>query len=423
MSEEPKEYRILVVDDNPSIYEDFRTILSPRSAFTQDLQDLSKNLFGEETDPQTDSRPNYPRYRLDYAAHEIEASQKVEQSIKENDPYALVFMDSRMAPGLDGVQATKKIWVTDPNIEVVLCTAYTDYTWQEIIDIIGLSDQFLILKKPFDISAVKQLASTLTHKWECKRDLDLYLDRLESQTHEVSEKARESISNHEKEFLKDPKRMALEDLPDLGQHSNFLSQIAELKALEFSRLENDSAKAHQTINRVNKLMKSLSSLHDLPLPPQKTEPITNIRDLMKSIVDDYQKSFEKEGISFELNQGQGQMSAFVDQQHMNFVIKNLINNSIHAVRRSPKKAISVSLCEDNDKIILRFQDTGGGIPADIREDIMKPYFSTKYPGNSSGLGLPLSKSIIEQYQGKLYLEQTTANGSLFTIELPTQNRP
>ena len=92
-------------------------------------------------------------------------------------PYSMIFMDVRMPPGMDGIQTILQIWEKHPNIEVVICTAFSDYSWDNIVKTLGSTDRLLFMKKPFDSVAVKQTALSLTKKWD--------LDR----------KNRESISN------------------------------------------------------------------------------------------------------------------------------------------------------------------------------------------------------------------------------------
>ena len=90
---------------------------------------------------------------------------RVLQARKEGLPYAMVFLDVRMPPGWDGIETAQKLWEADPDLQIVLCTAYSDYSWQETVAALGRTDRLLILKKPFDRVEVCQLASALTEKW------------------------------------------------------------------------------------------------------------------------------------------------------------------------------------------------------------------------------------------------------------------
>ena len=106
------------------------------------------------------------------------------EACAHNQPYALVFMDVRMPPGWDGVETTGRLWQADPELQVVICTAYSDYSLEETLTKLGNSDRLLILKKPYDNAEVLQLANALTEKWSLARQARLRLADLERMVQE-----------------------------------------------------------------------------------------------------------------------------------------------------------------------------------------------------------------------------------------------
>src|SRR6201999_2932173 len=88
----------------------------------------------------------------------------VNKAVRNGNRYSMAFVDVRMPPGIDGVETTAKLWEIDPDLQVVICTAYSDYSWSEMLDKLGRSDRLVILKKPFDNVEVLQLATSLTRK-------------------------------------------------------------------------------------------------------------------------------------------------------------------------------------------------------------------------------------------------------------------
>ncbi len=170
--------KILVIDDNLAIHDDFKKILLPReqkdSASAQKLNDIKNSLFQEESL----ANLKLPRYKLDFASQGQEALALVKN---ENDnPYAVAFVDIRMPPGWDGVETIQQIWRVDPYIQMVICTAYSDYSWDETIKKLGESENLLILKKPFDVIEVRQLAYSLSRKWKIQSQLDVHMTGLEN---------------------------------------------------------------------------------------------------------------------------------------------------------------------------------------------------------------------------------------------------
>ncbi len=154
-------HRILVVDDNPSIQEDFRKILCPGASGTiEALRGVEAELFGA-----LPSEAPIASFEMDSALQGQEALTKVKAAQAEGRPYAMAFVDIRMPPGWDGIETIAQIWKAHPEIQVVLCTAYSDYSWEDIVRKLGESDNLVILKKPFDNVEVLQLAHALTKKW------------------------------------------------------------------------------------------------------------------------------------------------------------------------------------------------------------------------------------------------------------------
>lgn len=175
--------RILIVDDNESIHDDFRKVLiQERSKEHAELDELEAELFGE--DKKLDAGKNsgiQPKYEFDSAFQGQEAFAMVDKAAKEGRPYALVFMDVRMPPGWDGIETISHIWLKHPYVEMVLCTAYSDYTWDDIIEKLGSTDKLLFLRKPFDAVAVQQMALSLVKKWNLGNQARNYVNNLEQE--------------------------------------------------------------------------------------------------------------------------------------------------------------------------------------------------------------------------------------------------
>ena len=178
-----KNRRVLVIDDNPSIHDDFRKILSPPAATTAALDASTAAVFGP---PPVAIRQT--RFELDSAFQGQEGVMLAKKALEEGRPYAMAFVDIRMPPGWDGVETTQNLWGVDPGVQVVLCTAYADYSWDEMFEKIGNCDRLVILKKPLDAVEVLQLAHALTEKWWLHRQSRRKMAELESR---VAERTRE----------------------------------------------------------------------------------------------------------------------------------------------------------------------------------------------------------------------------------------
>jgi diguanylate cyclase (GGDEF)-like protein/PAS domain S-box-containing protein len=173
--------RILLIDDTPAIHDDYRKILASDAA-TSDLDEAEVSLFGGST-----HTPSI-HFDLDSAYQGEEAADKVRASLLANCPYAMAFVDMRMPPGWDGVETIEHLWREDPELQIVICTAYSDYSWREVLSRLDVRDRLLILKKPFDAIEVYQFASSLTTKWEMTKQAAFKMNTLEEA---VEERTRE----------------------------------------------------------------------------------------------------------------------------------------------------------------------------------------------------------------------------------------
>src|SRR5579864_3204022 len=178
--------RILIIDDNPAIHEDFRKILAAPDE-SSDFEAVSDELFGPET------RSSSQRgFELESAFQGQEAIERVKRAVAAARPYAMAFVDVRMPPGWDGIETTSKLWQAYPDLQVVICTAYSDYAWEDLIDKVGQSDRLLILKKPFDNVEVLQLANALSEKWRLLQLVKLRIDGLEQAVAARTQQLRQS---------------------------------------------------------------------------------------------------------------------------------------------------------------------------------------------------------------------------------------
>jgi len=162
--------RILVIDDNRAIHADFRKILGAPDEADVALDAAEARLFGAAQGVW---------FEIDTASQGQEGVEKVAQSLAENRPYSMAFVDYRMPPGWDGIETTKQLWTVCPDLQVVICTAFADCPWEEVLEELNAQDRLLILKKPFDAIEVMQLARALTEKWRLREESRARVDNLQ----------------------------------------------------------------------------------------------------------------------------------------------------------------------------------------------------------------------------------------------------
>jgi PAS domain S-box-containing protein len=232
------------VDDNPAIHEDFRKILGEQLPAVTRLTELETRLFGP-----LDTPVKRASFRLDSAFQGQEGLRMLQRAVEENDPYSLAFVDVRMPPGWDGLETLEHFWKYCPDVQAVICTAYSDYSWEQITRRLKQSDNLLILKKPFDAIEALQVAHTMTRKWELGRqaklrmeDLDrMVRERTQALRAEVDERLRvqENLRHTEERFAKafraSPLPMAIQSCAD-GRFLDANQSFLELAAYESGEL-------------------------------------------------------------------------------------------------------------------------------------------------------------------------------------------
>jgi diguanylate cyclase (GGDEF)-like protein len=167
--------KILVIDDTPAIHADIRKILTPAQV-DDELDALTAELFD---DPSGELRDTDVSYEVDSAFQGNTGLSMVAKAIEAGEPYSVAFIDVRMAPGWDGIETIERIREIDDKMQIVLCTAYSDYSWEELRNRFGRNDWLLIIKKPFDVAEVQQLACALAEKWNLAQQASFNMQRLE----------------------------------------------------------------------------------------------------------------------------------------------------------------------------------------------------------------------------------------------------
>ena len=197
MSNSTDKHRILVIDDNPAIHNDIRKILGPSESNLKDeLEDVEASLFGD-----TPVAAREMVFEIDSAFQGQEGLAKVRAAAEEGRPYAVAFVDVRMPPGWDGIETITQIWKESADLQIVICTAYSDYSWDDISKAIGNTDHILVLKKPFDNVEVLQMAYALSRKWELSsiaqrqmQDLDALVNQRTAELRAANERLRGEVS-------------------------------------------------------------------------------------------------------------------------------------------------------------------------------------------------------------------------------------
>jgi two-component system, NtrC family, sensor kinase len=434
--------RILIVDDNPAIHSDFRKVLCAPSKASA-IREAEAVLFGEsQTLPAAE-------FELDSAHQGQEALEKVQQAHADGKPYAMAFVDVRMPPGWDGIETVWRIWQVYPELQVVICTAYSDYSWEKMTAKLGRTNNLVILKKPFDNVEVLQLAHALTRKWELNRRSRLKVEEL---TGMVAKRTTELEAANAELKREGEQRLDLERQLRHAQKMEAVGQLAAGVAHDFNniltiihghatmlglRLETEGPNAKSlgqiriSVERAANLVRQL-----LTFSRKRAMQFRNVElnDVIQSVSNLIRQSLGEQ-ISLRLDCTPGLPGIFADRGMIEQILVNLTVNAHDAIAgegqvtiRSSPVTVGTDHAAANPEartgqfVCLSVSDNGSGIDAQTMEHLFEPFFTTKDVGKGTGLGLATVYGIVKEHQGWLEVQSTVGAGSTFQVFFPISTR-
>lgn len=398
LMESSENRRILVIDDNVLIHDDFRKILQPGDEAHR-LDEVRASVFGG-----TPRLKPLIRFELDCVDQGQAALALVQKARQEDRPYAVVFVDMRMPPGWDGLETIEHFWAVDPEIQAVICTAYTDHSWEEIIERLGSDDRLLILQKPFSGVEVSQLAMSLTTKWNLARQAHQRLQAAEAanvaksrflanMSHEVRTPMNGILGMSEllmQTPLNDKQRRYVHNLQKSGQTLiQIINDILDISKIEAGKLklEQIAFDLRQLVTEAQELFSGQAGSKGLRLTTILSEAVGH----------------EYVGDPVRIRQ----------------ILANLIGNAIKFTAQG-QVTVSMTVVDDavgQTDVCLKVQDTGIGVEPAIQAKLFAPFTqadgSTTRKFGGTGLGLAIVKQLAEMMGGTVGVESVPGRGSTF----------
>jgi two-component system NtrC family sensor kinase len=444
---------ILVIDDQETILENFARLLEP-------AQDRSDAAVGDTFDELelalgggSSSKPMpviaTPRYQVRYARQGAEGVRACAAAVEGGAPFAVAFVDIHMPPGIDGIETVSQLWRAQPDLEVVLCTAYSDYSWHAILRRLVQRDQLLILRKPFDPIEVRQLAACLSEKWRRGRALALRMEQLEAQVQtEVARRLHVELQRSQKfEALG---RLAAGIAHEINTPAQYIQSNLEFFAESFSQVATGYRHLREGAIELDlEIRQELDEIDELI--PEVPEALTNARRGVARVtaivnsVREYAHTSQQAAEPVDINRQIRMAAELARNQYkhdaeltlelgelpilpgnadeLGRAILNLLINAaqaVHAARGDgPRGRIGIVSRATPQAIHVEISDTGLGIAPEHRDRVFEPFFTTKPLGQGTGQGLTMARAVIvERHHGTLSFETEPGLGTTFHITLP-----
>ena len=330
--------------------------------------------------------------------------------ILKKDPVDVVVLDVKM-PGMDGIETLHRIKKNHPEIEVIMLTGHA--TTQDGVDGIK-TGAFDYLSKPIELEhllgKIKQAHEKRVRESEKRKEAD-FRAKMEQQM--IATERLASLGTlaagvaHE---INNP-------LAIIRESAGWMKSILNKEELAHMPRKGDFEMALDKIE--NGVERARRITHQLLGTVKQTDSTLSEVDL-KELVDETVGLLHKEAANKDVKIIQeidpAIHSIWTDPYKLRQVLINLITNAVHATGAGGK--ITATLKPVDDRVELTIEDTGQGIPKEHLKKIFEPFFSTKPPGEGTGLGLFVTRSIIEKLGGEMDVESQLGQGTRFCIKLP-----
>jgi signal transduction histidine kinase len=354
-----------------------------------------------------------------YQVHTADCVEAGLKLLKEKQPDTIV-MDIRM-PGMTGIEGLRKIREIDPHLSVIMLTGFGALDTAKEALRLGANDY---ISKPFDAHEMQEIIGRNVERTRVHRTSE----HTAAEIKELNNRLLQQLA--QKERLAALGQASAEFVHDLGNPLTIVWGYVQLlaKRLQSDKRENGTAGENtasvkelniieQNVRLCRELLTMWQSYGSVEASPPKPISVSAIlRGVVKGVTD----MAAQNGVELSATICEDPCTLLGDAVQINRAIQNVI---INAVQASAEKKGSVKItCTQKDFYVdLCIEDTGGGITPAQMVKIFDPYFTTKQARSGMGLGLYITKKVVEDHNGSIKVDSAPGVGTTFTIRLPLSN--
>jgi len=419
-------HNVLTIDDDITILDAYLSILSPyqktnlEDAILQleQLHDIECSAIEPMEKPMS--------FNLYQANNGLDGVELFRKKHEEGLSIPVCIVDMRMPNGIDGLETSLRLKQIDPNVHIIIATAYSDRTNKEILD--ALKSNTYYIRKPFNNEEIYQLVHSLSISYCATKTIQQLNNDLELKIEEELKKNRQKDSL----LFQQAKLAAMGEMIGNIAHQwrqplNIISMLFQKMHRQYKNgsldniaMENTVTQAMATINHMSQTIDDFRNHFE----PNKEKIYYNVSSAIENIITLLEPSFNLINIKLETSiQSEIQLYGF--QEDFKQVLLNLLNNAKDAIASKAistgKILLKVTLLNDKSGVVVSIHDNGVGIDKNYINKIFEPYFTTKHKSQGTGIGLYMSKRIVEERLEGVITVSSTEEDTCFSILLPITN--
>ncbi len=350
-----------------------------------------------------------PNYNVT-TADSVEAGIRL---LKEKHPDTIV-MDIRM-PGMTGIEGLRKIREIDQNLSVIMLTGFGALETAKEALRLGANDY---ISKPFDASEMREVIGRNVERTRLQRASENAAEEIK----ELNGRLLKELA--QKERLASLGQASAEFVHDLGNPLTIVWGYVQLLARKLDKAENGEGENSATVKELNIIEQNVRMCRDLltmwqsygsvEASPRKPVSVSSVvREVVKAVG----SSASQNGVALQSNICADACTLVGDSIQINRAIQNVLINALQAAAET-QGSVTLDCTPKDFYVDIRIEDTGPGINEAQMGKIFDPYFTTKQGKSGTGLGLYITKKVVEDHSGSIKVDSTPGAGTTFTIRLP-----